>query len=65
MDARFWDLFWTTGMPEAWLMSRDGKVPGHGPFGVDPDNGPELFGPLAELRSNLPGEKPGGPRGLY
>ena len=23
METAFWDLFWNTGMPEAWLMSRD------------------------------------------
>lgn len=23
MNTAYWDLFWTTGMPEAWLMSRD------------------------------------------
>ena len=23
MDTAYWNLFWTTGMPEAWLMSRD------------------------------------------
>ncbi len=23
MDTSYWNLFWTTGMPEAWLMCRD------------------------------------------
>ena len=23
MDTSYWNLFWPTGMPEAWLMSRD------------------------------------------
>ncbi len=23
MNTAYWDLFWTTGLPEAWLMSRD------------------------------------------
>ena len=25
MNREYWKLFWTTGMPEAWLMSRDGE----------------------------------------
>ena len=27
MDTGYWRLFWTTGMPEAWLMSRSGERP--------------------------------------
>lgn len=27
MSVDFWDLFWITGMPEAWLMSRDREIP--------------------------------------
>lgn len=27
MDTGYWQLFWTTGMPEAWLMSRSGERP--------------------------------------
>ena len=23
MREQYWGLFWTTGMPEAWLMSRE------------------------------------------
>lgn len=23
MNEPYWGLFWTTGMPEAWLMSRE------------------------------------------
>jgi len=26
MNREYWKLFWTTGMPEAWLMSRDGEA---------------------------------------
>lgn len=65
MDKKYWDLFWTTGMPEAWLMSRDGKNPAQGPFGMDTIPGSELFGPQAGFRAHMPGEKPGGPWGLY
>ena len=25
MNTSYWNLFWTTGMPEAWLMSRSGE----------------------------------------
>ena len=25
MDTAYWQLFWTTGLPEAWLMSRGGQ----------------------------------------
>lgn len=26
MDTTYWDLFWKTGMPEVWLMSRDSRA---------------------------------------
>lgn len=64
MNTSYWNLFWTTGMPEAWLMSRDGA----GLF-PDPDSAPLRerqmpSGPLAgpQPRSD---NSPGGPMGLY
>ena len=48
MDTRFWGRFWTTGMPEAWLMSRD-------------EEGPASLGPEVELGQRLPGPPVGPP----
>ncbi len=28
MNEQYWGLFWSTGMPEAWLMSRNGERAG-------------------------------------
>ena len=41
MREPYWGLFWSTGMPEAWLMSRSGeRADAWGlsgpPTGVDP-----------------------------
>lgn len=60
MSTDFWNLFWTTGMPEAWLMSRDGERP-------DPDRPEreaEANGPLASP-VNRTSSVPGGPERLY
>lgn len=48
MDTRFWNLFWTTGMPEAWLMSRGGE-------------GPVLPGPELAMGQKLSGQQSGTP----
>ncbi len=55
----FWDLFWTTGMPEAWLMSRGPDVSDR-PAGLE-----EVSGPLAPPRPSRSGNVPGGPERLY
>lgn len=59
MSIDFWNLFWTTGMPEAWLMSRNGVESA-------PDR-PETTGgtgPLAFPPGHL-GIAPGGPERMY
>ena len=63
MDARFWDLFWTTGMPEAWLMSR-GKENSALP---EPELGlgQELPGPPNGSPYPPVGGVPGNPNNLY
>ena len=63
MDKRYWDLFWTTGMPEAWLMSRDGALlppPGEDQRAVLGMSGP-LTAPSAAPISGVPGN----PKNLY
>ena len=64
MDQSFWNLFWTTGMPEAWLMSRDRRGGPQAGDGVPAGERELLSGPLAgaQPRSENP---PGGPMGLY
>ena len=47
MNTSYWNLFWTTGMPEAWLMSRDGLGPLQPPDNVPPAERELLSGPLA------------------
>ena len=65
MNTAYWNLFWTTGMPEAWLMSRGGEGPvptrpGTNPGGwQSPPDGPLGFAP------NMSDNSPGGPMGLY
>ena len=34
MNTSYWNLFWTTGMPEAWLMSRDDAGPLQAPNSI-------------------------------
>lgn len=63
MDTRFWDLFWTTGMPEAWLMSRGGEGPGSP--GPEPGPGRRLPGPLNGPPYPPVGGIPGNPNNLY
>ena len=59
MDTAYWNLFWTTGLPEAWLMSREPDAPA-GRVGSE-----ELFGPLTPARISLSSNVPGGPERLY
>ena len=63
MNTELWNLFWTTGMPEAWLMSRGGEgldspgpEPGLGRRLPDPLNGPP-YPPVGGI--------PGNPNNLY
>lgn len=63
MNTAYWDLFWITGMPEAWLMSRD---QGMSPWsGAVQGGGQGAPGPLAGSPSPLPSSVPGSPRNLY
>jgi len=64
MNAAFWNLFWTTGMPEAWLMSRNGKGPVQADTKPEPGSRQELSGPLAGFQPHSD-NSPGGPMGLY
>ena len=63
MDTTYWNLFWTTGMPEAWLMSRGGKsVP---PSEVVQGGGQGVPGLWADSPSPLMSSVPGSLRNLY
>jgi len=62
MNAELWNLFWTTGMPEAWLMSRDGARPQ--PGGTEPGDGREPSAPV-NLGPSLSGMAPGDPGRMY
>ena len=51
MREPYWGLFWSTGMPEAWLMSRSGEradagLKIEGPWG--------LSGPVSYTHLTLP-----------
>lgn len=61
MSVDFWDLFWTTGMPEAWLMSRGEKSPVLP--GLEP--GRKLSGPPNGSPYPPVGGVPGNPNNLY
>ena len=47
MDTSYWNLFWTTGMPEAWLMSRNGETPRRPASGAGQEGGRAPSGPLS------------------
>ena len=59
MNLNLWNLFWITGMPEAWLMSRGGELP-------VPDRPETTSGtsPLAASANRL-SSAPGGPERMY
>ena len=61
----YWNLFWTTGMPEAWLMSRTGERPALG--GAEPrqGGGPPPSGTLASFQPRLTDRVLGGPGWPY
>lgn len=63
MDTTYWNLFWTTGMPEAWLMSRDGRGSTQGQVSAPAEERQLLSGPLAGFQPRSD-NSPGGP-GLY
>lgn len=59
MREQYWGLFWSTGMPEAWLMSR-------GPMGTpEITAGQGAEGRPAGFQPSPLGNLPGGPRGSY
>ena len=63
MNTAYWNLFWTTGMPEAWLMSRDGTaVP---PSGAFQGGAQGLPGPWADSSVALMNSIPGNPKNPY
>ena len=53
MNAELWNLFWTTGLPEAWLMSRGGES-------AAPVQAAEVSGPRAEGQAGPRGSASGG-----
>ncbi len=53
MDTAYWQLFWTTGLPEAWLMSRGGES-------AAPVQEAEVSGPRAEVQAGPCGSASGG-----
>lgn len=61
MNDEYWNLFWMTGMPSAWVLS-------HGRSEVSSQRdaaAPEaLSGPLV-CGSCVPGNTPGGPERIY
>jgi len=62
MDKSYWNLFWTTGLPEAWLLTRGGITadrPGAGEKQAPPED------PLVSVYPRITGQYPGGPMGLY
>ena len=59
MNTELWNLFWTTGMPEAWLMSRNGEEPAPDRPDTASGTGPLAFPPG---RLNI---APGGPERMY
>lgn len=58
MDTGYWQLFWTTGMPEAWLMSRSGERPA--PSRAQPEGEAQTDG-----RTGRPEAVPGGLVGFH
>lgn len=65
MDTTFWNLFWNTGMPEAWLMSRDGEGARRTGFRAEQSGWQRLSdSPLAGFQPHSD-NSPGGPCGLY
>ena len=61
MDTVYWNLFWTTGMPEAWLMSRDRPGAARADAGLRVEGPWGLSGPPADVQ---PVPQDGGPTGL-
>lgn len=55
MDRIYWNLFWTTGLPQAWLMSRDRRGPADAAAR-------ELPHPLAGYGPQMTDAIPGDPR---
>ena len=62
-DTAYWDLFWKTGMPEAWLMGRDTEyVP---PSGTVRGAGQGLDSPLTTAAAAPVSVIPGNPGNFY
>ena len=66
MDTMYWNLFWSTGMPEAWLMSRDGEGTHQKGPGAEPGVWQGLSGgALVRFGPRMPDIFPGGPGRIY
>ena len=59
MELDFWELFWTTGMPEAWLLSRE---TGGAPL---PGDAQGLASPQLTPTAAPAGEVPGSMKNIY
>ena len=61
MDTEYWNLFWMTGMPQAWVLSHGrseaAPPPGQEEHGGDP-------GLMAGLQLPITGTTPADPRGI-
>ena len=64
MNTTYWNLFWTTGMPEAWLMGRSGPEPAQVWDSAFLGEKEGMSGPLAGLQPRSD-NSPGGPMKLY
>ena len=63
MNQEYWKLFWTTGMPEAWLMSRGNeRIPA---TEASPDGIQSLSSPLVDSPLPVSANVPGSPRNPY
>lgn len=58
MNEPYWGLFWTTGMPEAWLMGRERMRQLENAAGLRAE------GTAGGEQSSPPDEAPGNPQGF-
>lgn len=65
MDTSYWNLFWNTGMPEAWLMSRNGEKTGPAAPDDGQKGGQPPSGPLVSFQPHLTDRVLGGPGWPY
>lgn len=64
MYSGYWDLFWTTGMPQAWLMSREREGRMDAPPSLDNTWRQGLSAPPVDFQLSMMDGIPGGPKGI-